>query len=329
VSATTTITGHSRNPAYMTARGRSHQAAAQLMNLAERQYGLFTRNQAHKMALSDDWLWRQMKSGETVKEYSNVFRFTVVAPSFHQRVKAFCLRAPGQIWASHRAAGALWGLDDVPPSIVEVTSIVNLRTNHPDVIVHRTVHMPRRDVTEVLGIPLTTVHRTLLDIGAVVNVDVVEAALESALRRNMTTIERIQRRLDDIGGSGRKGAGKLRQVLNRREPGAPPTASGLETDFSQLLRRNRLPQPTRQHVVHDDSGVLARVDFEYIGRDIVIEVDSREHHLRIAQWENDLKRRNRLTNCGKRVLHVTYRRMKTDEAGIAEEIREALRADRP
>src|SRR5919106_1709581 len=183
----------------MTARGRSHTAVVRLVNLAERQYGLFARSQAHKVGLYDDWLWRQMKSGEIVKEYSNVFRFTVVAPSFHQRVKAICLRAPGQIWASHRAAGALWSLDDIPPSIVEVTSLVNLRTNHRDVIMHRTAQIPGRDVTEILGIPLTTVHRTLLDLGAVVKADVVEAALESALRRNMTTIERLQRRLDDIG----------------------------------------------------------------------------------------------------------------------------------
>jgi very-short-patch-repair endonuclease len=76
--------------------------------------------------------------------------------------------------------------------------------------------------------------------------------------------------------------------------------------------------------VRDDSGVIARVDFEYVGRHVVIEVDSREHHLRLAQWEKDLKRRNRLTNAGKRVLHVTYLRMKTDEAGLVQEIRQAL-----
>jgi very-short-patch-repair endonuclease len=299
------------------------------MHLAQKQYGLFTRRQAHSLGLSDDWLWRRMNSGQVCKEYSNVFRFAVVAPSFRQRLKALCLRAPGKIWASHRGAGALWALDDIPSGVVEVTSVVDLRTDKTNVIVHRTTDVPRKDVTQIHGIPLTTVHRTLIDLGAVVEVEIVEAALECALRRNLTTIDRLRRRLDDTGGNGRRGAGKLKEVLRRRDPGAPPTASGLETDFSQLIRRNRLPQPTRQHVVHDDSGVVARVDFEYLGRDIVIEVDSREHHLRMAEWEKDLKRRNHLTNCGKRVLHVTYRRMKTDEAGIVQEIRKALRANTP
>jgi len=301
-------------------------AAARLMNLAQKQYGLFTRDQAHKLGLTDDWLWRQMQSGHICREYSTVFRFTVVAPSFQQRLKSYCLRAPGMIWASHRSAGALWGLDDIAPGVIELTSTVDLRTRNPDVIVHRISSTSPKDVTQILRIPLTTVHRTLVDLGAVVDADTVEAALESALRRNMTTIERLQRKLDVMGGRGRRGAGTFRKILDRREPGAQTTASGLETHFSQLLRRNRLPQPTRQRVVNDDSGMVARVDFEYVGRDLVIEVDSREHHLRMQQWESDLKRRNRLTNCGKRVLHVTYKRMKTDEAGIVREIRAALRA---
>lgn len=296
------------------------------MHQAMRQYGLFTRHQANRLGLSDDWIWRQTKSGRICREYSNVFRFSVVAPSFHQRVAAACLRVPGQIWASHRSAAVLWALDDVPQDVVEVTAVVDVRPRNKEAIVHRTKTLSRMDATEIIGIPLTTVHRTLIDLGAVVDPAVVEAALESALRRNMTNIARLQRRLEDLKGNGRRGAGVLQEVLGRRAPGAPPTASGLETNFSQLIRRWHLPQPTRQHIVMDESGMVARVDFEYIGRDVVIEVDSREHHLRLAEWENDLRRRKRLTSCGKRVLHVTYLRMKTDEAGIAQEIRRALRA---
>lgn len=304
----------------------TRHSAARLIALAQRQYGLFTRDQAHSLGLTDDWLWRRMESDQICREYSTVFRFTVVVPSFHQKLKAYCLRAPGKIWASHRGAGALWGLDDIAPNTIEVTSNVDLRTKRPGVIVHRISSKPARDVTQILGIPLTTVHRTIVDLGAVVDIDTVEAAMESALRRKLTTIERLQRKLGELQGPGRRGAGTLRKVLDRRDPGAPSTASGLETDFSQLLRRNRLPQPTRQQVVRDEVGLVARVDFEYLGCDVVIEVDSREHHLRMQQWEKDLKRRNRLTNCGKRVLHVTYHRMKTDEAGIVREIRSALRA---
>ena len=297
------------------------------MRMARRQYGLFTRKQALECGFTQDDLWRRRKSGLIVRESKNVLRFAAVQPSFKQCLLATCLRAPGRIWVSHRAASALWALDECAPGIVEVTALVSLRSNDSDVV-HRVAEMPKRDTCFFGGIPTTTVHRTLIDLGAVATAEVVEAALESALRRGMTSIERLERRLDELGGRGRRGAGVLRSVLDRREPGARPTDSGLETQFVQLLRRGRLPQPTRQHVIRDEDGWVARVDFEYIGRDVIIEVDSRKHHLRLKEWEEDLKRRNRLTGQGKRVLHVTYRRMKTDPVGIIEEIRTALRLSR-
>jgi very-short-patch-repair endonuclease len=307
--------------------GTSNRAAERLTRLARSQYGVFTRHQAHTCGLTDDSLWRRTKSGLLVAESKNVLRFAVVPQSFKQMLLALCLRAPGRIWVSHRAAGALWQLDDVPPEVVEVTSLISIAPSRSDVVVHRVADMPSRDTCLLAGIPVTTVHRTLIDLGAVAGADVVEAAMESALRRRMTTIERLEARMGEIGGRGRR-AGVLRRVLARREPGAPPTDSGLETQFVQLLRRGRLPQPSRQQVVRDESGLVARVDFEYLGRDIVIEVDSRKHQLRMREWEKDLKRRNRLTTQGKRVLHVTYRRMKTEPQGILDEIRAALRVTR-
>ena len=105
---------------------------------------------------------------------------------------------------------------------------------------------------------------------------------------------------------------------------SPPTDSALEVRFIQLLRRGRLPVPVRQRVVRDDRGFVARVDFEYIDSGIVIEVDSRKHHLRVTAWERDLRRRNRLTSAGKRVLHVTHERMETDPAGLIDEISRAI-----
>jgi hypothetical protein len=172
-----------------------------------------------------------------------------------------------------------------------------------------------------------TVHRTLIDLGAVAGADVVEAAMESALRRRMTTIERLEARMGEIGGRGRRGAGVLRRVLAGREPGTPPTDSGLETQFVQLLRRGRLPQPSRQQVVRDESGLVARVDFEYLGRDIVIEGQSQASPSDEGVGEGSQAAQSAY-DPGKRVLHVTYRRMKTEPQGILDEIRAALRVTR-
>ena len=303
---------------------RKHTPLAALAALANSQLGLFTRAQAHSFGLTNRWLSRRTRSGLLVPEYFDVFRFSATPQSFHQRLMAVCLRAPGRVWVSHRGAGGFWDLDDVPRNVVEVTSLVDMRVDPRKVILHRTTCMPKWDVTSVSGLPITTVHRTLIDLSSVVDRDSVEVALECALRRRITSIDRLRRRLEAIGTNGRRGTGVLRAILEIREPGAPPTGSALEVRFIQLLRRRKLPLPIRQRVVRDDRGFVARVDFEYVEQGLVIEVDSRKHHLGAAEWERDLRRRNRLTSAGKRVLHVTHRRMEKDPEGLIDEIARAL-----
>jgi very-short-patch-repair endonuclease len=310
----------------MTQHSRSPLAA--LGELAHSQFGLFTRAQANSLGLTNRWLLRRVRSGLLTQEYFDVLRFTAVPPSFHQQLMAICLRAPGKVWVSHRGAGGFWDLDDMQGNVVEVTSLIAMRVDRRKVVLHRTTHMPAIDVTSVSGIPVTRVHRTLIDLGAVIDRDTVEVALECALRRRITSLDRLWRRLDAIGTNGRRGAGVLKAILDAREPGAPPTDSALEVRFIQLLRKRRLPLPLRQRVVRDDRGFVARVDFEYVEAGVVIEVDSRKHHLGAAEWERDLRRRNRLTSAGKRVLHVTYMRMEADPAGLIDEITRALRLPR-
>jgi very-short-patch-repair endonuclease len=173
------------------------------------------------------------------------------------------------------------------------------------------------------GVPVTTASRTLIDLGTVASMDQVELALECALRRNMTTEHRLLSRLYGLETKGRKGPAVLRRLLTERGA-VPPTESALETRFLQFLRCRGLPTPTRQHKVLE-RGVVARVDFFFDHHGVVIEVDSRAHHLRRAQWEADLRRRNALTAGGLRVLHVTHDRMKQDPARLASEIALALK----
>jgi very-short-patch-repair endonuclease len=305
-----------------------YSALAALAALAHTQFGLFTRAQANSLGFSNRWLQRQIKSGLLTQEYFDVFRFAAVPPSFHQQLMAVCLRAPGKVWVTHRGAGGFWDLDEVPRNVVEVTSLVDMRVDQRKVLLHRTKDMLKTDVTRVMALPVTTVHRTLIDLGAVLDRDSVEVALECALRRRITTIDRLGRRLDVIGRNGRRGAGVLKAILAAREPGAPPTDSALEVRFIQLLRWGKLPLPLRQRVVRDGRGFVARVDFEYVELGLVIEVDSRRHHLRADEWERDLRRRNRLTTAGKRVLHVTHQRMERDPQGLIDEIARALALSR-
>lgn len=288
-----------------------------IRRIASRQYGVFTRAQALVAGLSSGGIYRRTRSGIFMRVHPGVFTLSGSAASFESRVMALCLRAPGRTWACGQTAAILWQLDDFRPNLVEVCSIGFLEPA-PEALIHHVTEIPGRDVTTLRRIPVTNVHRTLADLGSVVSRDRVEIAVECALRRRLTSTHHLWRRVRELEARGRVGSAVLRAILVQRGA-APPTESNLETRFLQFLRRYRLPKPTRQKRVQEGD-FLVRVDFYYERKAVIIEVDSRSHHLRQAQWERDLRRRNKLTSMGYKVLHVTHERLKSDPDGLYAEI---------
>jgi very-short-patch-repair endonuclease len=273
--------------------------------------------------MSPSAITRLLKTGEWLRLFENVFRLASAPVTVRQMWLAACLRRPGRVWLSHRGAASFWSLDGFDHETVEVTADCDIRSTHK-VIVHNVGSMEPADFTLVESIPVTTVHRTLLDLGIVVPPDAVELALESALRRRITSINRLYRRLDAIGTRGRKGPATLRALLDIHS--GTPTGSALETRFVQFLRRRRLPFPDRQVSFRDEGGFVGRVDFFFEKARVVVEVDSRAYHVRRREWEADLRRRNRLTAEGYRVLHVTHERLMSDPGGLERELRKLLAA---
>lgn len=108
------------------------------------------------------------------------------------------LRGGPETLASHRCAARLLGFEGVAFDGVEVYA-PNIKGDKRT-IVHRTTRLPDCDRAQVVGIPVTNASRTLLDLGAVVDEETVEIALEYALRKGMTSIRRLEWRLDEVGG---------------------------------------------------------------------------------------------------------------------------------
>ena len=126
----------------------------------------------------------------------------------------------------------------------------------------------------VAGVRCMTALDTLLDLAPLLSDEVWEQALESALRKRMATIAEIEAALP-----GRRGAARMRRVLARRPPGAPPTGSLLETLMVQLARRvPGLVDPIRQCEVYDVHGqFVARVDLAWPELGLFIELDGQQH----------------------------------------------------
>ncbi len=137
---------------------------------------------------------------------------------------AACLALGPAAIAYHRRAAALWRLDGIEQGAIEV---LHRTTGHGRAQKDRPPDsfMPRSDTTRLGMFPLTTVIRTLLDLGSVVDEEQLEAAFESAYRRGLTDPERARRRLRSRGTRGNLGPAALKKVLAARDRRSRQAAS--------------------------------------------------------------------------------------------------------
>lgn len=123
-------------------------------------------------------------------------------------------------------------------------------------------HPTRRDrlsadkVITIGGIRCADGHTTLVDLAASLDDRTWEQALESGLRKRLTTVAAL------AAVRGVPGTARIRRVLALRPPGAPATESLLETVMVQLCRQvPEVGELTRQLEIYDDHGsFIARLD---------------------------------------------------------------------
>lgn len=174
---------------------------------------------------------------------------------------------PGAV-LSHRIAAHLHGLDGVGDEDLDVVVPASSARRGP------TVHRSARRVptVAVAGFPVEAVPECLTHLGAVCPPDTVEVALESALRRGLTSVEHLHVALD--GALGRlSGADTLRDVLVRRGIDAPPTRSLGESRLVQVTRAAGFEGLRRQVPVSDRRGsALGSVALADLGRRLAFDV---------------------------------------------------------
>ena len=269
--------------------------------LAARQYSLAQRNQLLALGMTPRQIQARVESRWFVPLHRNVYRLAGGQASPEQELLAACWGAgPGAV-ASHASAGALWGLRGVEAKATEITVVGDRHHRFAGVTSHRTDRLDDIDVSRRLRIPVTTPARTLLDLGAVVPVEVVEPALEDALLRRLVTFKLLLNTLERLGGPGRNGAGVLRALVEERDPATAPTQSMLEDMLYRVVRRGGLPEPVRQYEV---AGV--KLDGAYPDIRLGLEADSRIWHGGRLDVQRNSDKANLLLAHGWRVLHFTW-----------------------
>lgn len=257
-----------------------------VLDLAARQYGLFTLAQWKQAGLSPRALRRKEAAGVVQEVLPGVFAVAGAPQSVEQQVLAACLSVGGV--ASHRCAAYLWGFRNFESADVEVLVRRERTPSRRAVKIRRTARLEDADLTVLRGIPVTRRARTLLDL-CDVTPRLAEGALNGALHRRHVSVRQLQEVLDRVGPK-HPGGLRYRELVLPFAAGQRPTESELEDDFLELvIRRSNLPLPVRQYPVG-----RSRIDFAYPELVLGVEIESVRGHAaredvdRNAHKANDL-----------------------------------------
>ena len=300
---------------------------ANLHRRAARQHGLLTRTDLDELAITRGVRRRLVAEGTLVAVGPRVFRVGGAPASRNQRVLAATLDTGG--FASHRTAAALYGLDGIDePDLPEVTVDRRTKRFRSEIAqVHSTLWLPGSHCVVVEGVPTLNVARTLLSLASMVPTslahDVVAGAVEQAIATRRATDPWIWWLLEQTRRNGRDGVAVLEAVLASRDAGFV-TESWLEREFLSILREAGVPLPICQKRVAEQGAFVARVDFVYEPRSLIIEVSGHAWHHTRAQRARDTARRRRLVLAGFRVLEFTYEDIVGDRAAVAGTVIAAL-----
>lgn len=256
---------------------------------------MFSREQALEAGVGAGAIKYRCEVGEWQRIHQGVYRVAGVPPSWEQRLKAAQLWAGPSSAVSHRSAAGLWRLDGVEPKgVVELTT-TGSRSDAPEgVILHRTKLLTPSDAGWLGPHRVTGVPRTLMDLGAAVeDPAVVEAAAESAFRRDPELFAKLKARLDAEPHQGRRGFGTLREIVDLRDPDAAPTEGMFETLMERRLRRWGFEMPVRQYWVRVGRRNV-RIDFAWVRLFLGLEPRGLRWHWTPDAFQKDTDRLNEL-----------------------------------
>ncbi|NIK54970.1 type IV toxin-antitoxin system AbiEi family antitoxin domain-containing protein [Kribbella shirazensis] len=249
--------------------------------VADGQGGVFSRNQALAAGYTPEQIQERLGDGrwERVRhgQYSERLDLGQLPPwerelQLHRRLVHAAMNSmhPGTAVVSHHSALILHGVPVWQADLTEVqlTRSSGWRSGAVAGVRHHRGQLTAADVGKVDGLPVTTVARALAETAGAGSFEAAVVSADAALR------------------GGRLSDDEVRRVLEQTEywPGGPNIRSALafanplaesvgESRFRVLMHQQGLPAPALQVTYEDADGVIGRVDFDFPGRDTVVEFD--------------------------------------------------------
>jgi very-short-patch-repair endonuclease len=274
---------------------------ARIAALAAGQHGVAARWQLLGAGIPPTTIRDRVERGQLVVLHRGVY----AVGHAHLRTEGFWLAAvlavgPDAV-LSHRDAAALHGLRPCNRTRTEVSTPAQ-RSGTAKLDVYARRRLDDCDVTEIRGIPVTTVSRTLVDLAAVLAADGLVKVLGEAERQRILDVKGIEQAIGRLRGRRGPSVAAVRAALAEvARHGATLTRSPLEDRFLSLLTAHDLPRPATQAYVEGYEG-----DAVWRTARLVVELDGWDAHKTRRAFQRDRTKANTLTAAGWTVLRYTH-----------------------
>ena len=265
--------------------------------VAAYQHALITFLQLRRV-MSASAISQRVRRGSLHRRYRGIYVVKQPTLSREGEWLAAALACDGAL--SVRSGGLLHGVSRFHEEAIEVTTTRRVRLD--GVRVHTVRRLDPRDITSHLGIPVTTIHRLLVDLTdghtphQIANVihraaflgRFVEPAVRDAMAR----------------AHGRRNLDALERAIELHRMGSAGTKSGAEDAFLRLVRTEPLVNVEL---------LGFEVDFRWPDQRLVVEVDGPQHALRT---EADKARDRALNAAGWTVLRFSAGEVYEQPSGV-------------
>jgi very-short-patch-repair endonuclease len=293
-----------------------------IAELARGQYGVVSRRQLLEIGEKEKGIDHRLAVGRLHLLHHGVYAVGHRVVSREGRWLAAVLATGPDAALSHWSAAALWMIRPNQRSVIDVT--IPHKSRSWDGIKRHHKALPADEVAIRDGIPVTSVPRTIFDLAATEDVDVIASMLRESEHRNLW--DRLS--LPDLVERypGRRGVNKVRLALQRiTEEPSGRKRSRLEERFAPFLRRHRLPFPR-----FNDWILLGakryQVDCHWPGTGQIVELDGWEGHGTRTAFRDDRERDRRLAVAGYSVTRLTWNQLNDEPEQIAADLRKLLGA---
>ena len=281
-----------------------------------------TRARLRSLTRSGDLarVWRGVYSTRPAVEWAK----TNPARGHSLLVMAACAAVGRDSTASHQSAALIHGLDLFPaaPNMVILTRPPTRPSGRrrADGVFFHTAELPDEHVARVLGMRVTTVARTVVDLARTSSFRSAVVTADSALRGDLTTKAAL---LSVCAAcSGWPGIRQARRAVDFSDPRAE---SVLESCARVLFEEHGIESPDLQTTITGPDFRYS-VDFCWPRQRVIAEADGEIKYSDPRRAIRQLERDQQLRDLGYTVIHFTWRELFQDPAAVIARIRKALAA---